>query len=161
MKYLASFIMLLLLWLILANPDSAWEWLTGAAVALLLSVVLGRLYRPVPIAILDPVRWLWFVVYALYFIYYCIRANLDVAYRALHPDMPIRPGIVKVQTRLKSDIAKTFLANSITLTPGTLTIDIMGNSLFIHWINIVTDDPDGQTDIIVRRFETLLERIFE
>jgi len=94
-------------------------------------------------------------------LFYCLRANLDVAVRVIHPDVPIRPGIVKVRTTLKSDMAKTFLANSITLTPGTLTIDIDGDDFYVHWINIHTDDAARQTAEICGRFEPLLRRIFE
>ncbi len=96
-----------------------------------------------------------------YFAYYCVRANFDVAYRVLHPNVPIRPGIVRVRTELTSDLAKTFLANSITLTPGTLTIDIDGQDFYVHWINIESDDPEEQTEIIIRRFERMLKEIFE
>jgi multicomponent Na+:H+ antiporter subunit E len=84
-----------------------------------------------------------------------------VAYRVLHPDMPIRPGIVKVRTDLESEMAKTFLANSITLTPGTLTVDIDGSDLYIHWINVVGEGVEAHSDLIVRRFEKLLRRVFE
>ena len=90
-----------------------------------------------------------------------VKANLDVAYRVLHMDLPIRPGIVKVKSTLQSDLGLTFLANSITLTPGTLTVDIIGNELYIHWINVLTDDPEQQTAIIVRRFENILKKVFE
>ena len=79
----------------------------------------------------------------------------------MHPDVPIRPGIVRVRTKLNSEMAKTFLANSITLTPGTLTIDINGQDLYVHWINIHTDDPAKRYGEIVGRFEGLLRRIFE
>jgi len=58
-------------------------------------------------------------------------------------------------------LAKTFLANSITLTPGTLTVEIDGQDLYIHWIYIATDDPEEQTRIIVERFEPMLKEIFE
>ena len=94
-------------------------------------------------------------------LYLCVRSNLDVAYRVLHPDMPIRPGIVKVRTTLKSEIAKTFLANSITLTPGTLSVDIDGQDLYVHWINVRGEDPEEHTAEIVKPFEGLLRRIFE
>jgi multicomponent Na+:H+ antiporter subunit E len=84
-----------------------------------------------------------------------------VAYRVLHPDVPIRPGIVKVSTTLETRLARTFLANSITLTPGTLTVDIDGQDLYVHWIYVHTDDPEEQTRQIVRRFEGFLKKVFE
>lgn len=106
-------------------------------------------------------RWLWLFIYVPYFLYLCVKANLDVAYRVIHPDLPIRPGIVKVTTSLKTNLAKTFLANSITLTPGTLVVDMVGSDLYVHWINVTTDDPEQQRQAIVQPFEPLLKRIFE
>lgn len=162
MKRIVLFAVLFLLWLLFTWSLDGQQVITGVILAAVLSVLLAGLYRETSgKKLLNPARWLWFVIYAVYFAYYCIKANLDVAYRVLHPDMPIRPGIVKVRTTLKTDMAKTFLANSITLTPGTLTIDIVGEQLYIHWINITTDDPQEQTDIIVRRFENILRRVFE
>jgi multicomponent Na+:H+ antiporter subunit E len=51
-----------------------------------------------------------------------VLANIDVAYRVLHPKMPIDPGVIEFETSLRSDFALVTLANSITLTPGTITI---------------------------------------
>jgi multicomponent Na+:H+ antiporter subunit E len=92
-----------------------------------------------------------------------IKANFDVAYRVVHPKLPIKPGIVKVKTRLKSDTGLTFLANSITLTPCTMSVDIDRENgyLYIHWINVKSTDVEKATEIIVSRFEKILEKIFE
>jgi multicomponent Na+:H+ antiporter subunit E len=81
--------------------------------------------------------------------------------RVLHPDLPIRPGIVRIRTTLKSEMAKTFLANSITLTPGTLVMDIDGQDLYIHWIYVREGDTAQRTAEICGVFERLLRRIFE
>ncbi|HHH78266.1 MAG TPA: cation:proton antiporter, partial [Thermoplasmatales archaeon] len=63
------------------------------------------------------------------------KANFDVAYRVITGK--INPGIVKMSPGLKSDTALTFLANSITLTPGTLSVDTDDEkNLYVHWINI-------------------------
>ena len=161
MRRITFFLALMIIWLLLTWSVEMQQVIAGAVLALVLAFVLGRAFPGETAKVFNPIRWLWFVAYAVYFAYYCIRANLDVAYRVLHPDMPIRPGIVKVQTDLETDIAKTFLANSITLTPGTLTIDIEGPDLYIHWISITSDDPGEQTGIIVKRFEGMLRRIFE
>jgi len=59
-------------------------------------------------------------------------ANLHVAYLALSPKMPIDPQIIRFKTKLESDIAWVALANSITLTPGTITIDIREGEFFVH-----------------------------
>ncbi len=106
-------------------------------------------------------RIIWFLWYLPIFLWECVKANIDVAYRVLSPRMPIKPGIVKVRTGLKTDIAKTFLANSITMTPGTLSVDIKGDVLYIHWIYVRDEDMEKATQIIVSKFEKHLKRIFE
>ncbi len=161
MRRLVFFVILFMLWLLLVWSVDRQELIAGFLVTLLVAGVLGGMYLKEPKRIFAPARWFFFLVYLPYFLFYCIRANIDVAYRVIHPDMPIRPGIVKVVTSLKTDIAKTFLANSITLTPGTLTIDIVGQDLYVHWIYVESDDPEEQTKEIVKRFEPLLARIFE
>ena len=111
---------------------------------------------------LSPVRVFWFLVYVPVFSYYMVKANIDVLYRALHPQMPIRPGIVKIKTSLKSDSAITALANSITLTPGTLTVDLTEDGyLYIHWIYVKSDDMEQATRQIAGPFEWFIRRIFE
>ena len=84
-----------------------------------------------------------------------------MAYRIIHPRLPINPGIVKIKTALVSPLAHAFLANYITLTPGTLTIDIEGEYLYIHWIYVVTEDMERATGIIAGRFEPILKKVFE
>jgi multicomponent Na+:H+ antiporter subunit E len=107
-------------------------------------------------------RIFWMAIYIPVFFWYVIVANLDVVYRVVHPEMPIHPGIVKVKTTLKNPAGRTMLANSITLTPGTLTVDIADDDyLYIHWINVKSDDIEQATKDIVARFETFLRRIFE
>jgi multicomponent Na+:H+ antiporter subunit E len=67
-----------------------------------------------------------------------------------------------VRTSLKTDVAKTCLANSITMTPGTLTVDMNGEGeLYIHWINVRDERVERATEIIVERFERILKRVFE
>ncbi len=153
------------LWLLLVAPWPVTEhWpdvLLGVVVSLLVATLLSHIYPDNPHKALDPRRIFWFLVYVPYFLFHCVRANLDVAYRVLHPDVPIRPGIVHVRTGLASEMAKTFLANSITLTPGTLTVDIQGQDLYIHWICVEGRGTEAHTAAIVTRFERLLRRIFE
>ena len=165
MKFCVFLVTLLGLWVLLVWPfplaTHVPDLVAGAIVALILTVFLRHLYREAPKRLFSPKRWLCLLLYLPYFFYYCLRANLDVAYRVLHPDVPIHPGIVKVRTDLQTDIAKTFLANSITLTPGTLTVDIIGQDFYVHWINIKSDDVEEQTKEIIKRFEWLLKEIFE
>lgn len=156
-----QFLIIFILWLLLTWSLALQEIIVGVAVALLLSLALHDVFLQGSEKLMQPRRYFWFLAYLPVYSYYVVQANFDVAYRVLHPELPIRPGIVKVHTSMKSDMGRTFLANSITLTPGTLTVDIIGDHLYIHWINITTDDPQEETEIIVRRFERYLRRIFE
>jgi multicomponent Na+:H+ antiporter subunit E len=155
------FLAVLALWLLLFWRLDWSVVLAGAAFSVLVTASLGPRFPAGIEKVLDLRRWFFAALYLPYFLFYCIKANLDVAVRVIHPDVPIRPGIVKVRTNLTSEMAKTFLANSITLTPGTLTIDIDGQDLYVHWINIKVEDPEKRFAEIVGRFEPLLRRIFE
>lgn len=106
----------------------------------------------------------WLICYAVIFLWECVKANVDVASRVLHPDMPIRPGTVKVKVSLKSDIGLTFLANSITLTPGTTSVDVDKENgwLYVHWIYVRDGYGKGTVKLpVVEKFENILKRIFE
>lgn len=73
-----------------------------------------------------------FIIYIPWIIYQIVLANIDVAYRVLHPKMPIDPKIITFKTKLISDLSLTTLANSITLTPGTITVDIKDGVYYVH-----------------------------
>lgn len=106
------------------------------------------------------VRLAWFVLYIFVFLWECLKANIDVAYRVIHPGLPIRPGTIKVKVGLTSDIGLTFLANSITLTPGTTSVDVDKATGFLYVHMLYTGV--GQTRLkIVDKFENILKRIFE
>ncbi len=143
-------------------PD--WQHIvTGVFVSALVAYLTGDFFLKRPHLFAHAPRYLWFLYYVPIFIWECFKANIDVAYRVIHPDMPIHPGIVKVKTSLKSDTALTFLANSITLTPGTLSIDIDRENgfLYVHWIEVREKDTEKATKLVVERFERILKRIFE
>ena len=161
MKWLMCLLAVFALWMLLFWSVDPWVLGTGAFFALLVATFLGDIYPDKLEKTLDPRRWFFFLIYVPYFLFWCLKANVDVALRVIHPDVPIRPGIVKVRTSLTGEMAKTFLANSITLTPGTLTIDIDGQDFYVHWINISTEDAERRTAEICGRFEPLLRRIFE
>jgi multicomponent Na+:H+ antiporter subunit E len=90
-----------------------------------------------------------------------VKANLDVARRVLSPSLPINPAIVKIHLNLKGDISKLTLANSITLTPGTLSLEIDDDCIYVHWIDIKTDDPKKIKKAIVGSLEKRIGGIFE
>lgn len=157
------FILALLIWSFLTWPPDYQHLIIGIVVSSFVSFMTGDMFIKRPHVFRHINRYLWFLYYIPLFIWECIKANIDVAYRVAHPDLPINPGIVKVKTTLKSDTALTFLANSITLTPGTMSVDIdeKNSFLYIHWIDVKDKDMQKATEIIVKKFEDILRRIFE
>ncbi len=158
-----------LFWLLLVWPVSPYDgqllWgdiAVGAVAAAVVALVMRDVVSHQFGRLLEPARYFWAAVYLVVFGYYVVKANLDVAYRVLHPSMPIRPGIVKVRSKLRSDSARTALANSITLTPGTLTVDITADGIFyVHWINVVSIEEEDAARQILGRFEWFIQKILE
>ena len=161
MRYVAVFILSLIFRLLLTFRFTVSNLIVGSVASIICSAIFARYYLDSVYKFLQPKRYFWFIIYLFIFIWECIKANIDVAYRVLHPAMPIRPGIVKVRTTLKSDFAKMLLANSITMTPGTISVDIIGDNLFIHWIYIRSEDPEVYTGMITGAFEKYIKRIIE
>ncbi|MDD5687759.1 MAG: Na+/H+ antiporter subunit E [Elusimicrobia bacterium] len=157
------FIIAFLVWLTLSWSVDWQHLLIGFMVSLLVSYLTGDLFTKNPHKFRQPGRYLWFLKYIPVFLWEMIKANLDLAYRVIHPNMPIKPGIVKVKTKLKSEAGLTFLANSITLKPGTTSVDIDQENgyIYIHWINVKSEDMGKATEIIVKKLEDILEKIFE
>jgi multicomponent Na+:H+ antiporter subunit E len=81
----------------------------------------------------------------------------------INPRLPIRPGIVKIKSHLTKDSALTVLTNSITLTPGTLTVDINPETheIYVHCIVVESTDVEYNTNNIAGRFEKLIREVFE
>jgi multicomponent Na+:H+ antiporter subunit E len=138
----------------------AGEALIGIGVGLTIAYGLRRMFRP-EIDLLGHSRRLPLAgYYVVTFLWEVLTANLDVAYRVLAPSMPIEPDVVEVPLRVESDAAITSIANSITLTPGTLTMDHdrETNTLYVH--GIVGTRREAVLEPI-RRWEDLLLVIFD
>ena len=167
MKRSIYFIISFILWMLLTWPvvDGQIDIqivIAGLIASLIVAIMFHEILPEEHHVFISPVRIFWFLIYIPVFFYYIIKANLDVVYRALHPKMPINPGIVKIKTNLKTNSGITALANSITLTPGTLTVDLTEDGyLYIHWINVRSDDVEQATKFIAQRFEWFLKKIFE
>ncbi|MCK4998725.1 MAG: Na+/H+ antiporter subunit E [Anaerohalosphaera sp.] len=149
-------------WLLLTWSLDIQVVIAGVAASVVVALLFHEMLPKEHHVFISPVRIFWFLVYIPVFFYYMVKANLDVVYRALHPDMPIRPGIVKVKTNLKTESGITALANSITLTPGTLTVDLTEDGfLYVHWIYVKHEDVEQATQDIAAKFEWYIKRIFE
>lgn len=158
------FVLAFLVWCFLSwVPD--WQHIVvGIFVSVFVSFMTGDFFMQRPGNLTHPARYFYFIFYYFpVFLFEVLKANIDVAYRVLHPKLLINPGIVKIKTTLKSDTALTFLANSITLTPGTLSVDIDKERgfLYIHWIDVKYKDVEAATKAIASRFEKILKKIFD
>jgi len=160
-NFLYLFLFLMLVWLALTSTVNIQELTAGIIISLILSLVLSKNYLELGLPPLSIKRIFFSIVYILVLLLEIVRANFDVAYRVIHPKMPIKPGIVTIKTGLKQDIAKLILANSITLTPGTFTLDILGDTLLVHWINVKGKNMKERTKLIAWKFEKYLRIIFE
>lgn len=158
-----TFIISLLLWMCL-SASFDWQHITiGIIIASFVAFTMGDMFADQAWKWFNIKRYLWFGIYIIVFTGECIKANIDVAARVLSPRLPINPGIVKVKTILKTESSLTFLANSITLTPGTLSVDIDRENgiLYIHWIYVKSEDIERTSRIIVSKFERILKEVFE
>lgn len=72
------------------------------------------------------------VRYLVWLVWNILLANLEVARLILHPRMPINPSLVTFETRLRDPMARVVVANTITLTPGTVTIDLEDQAYLVH-----------------------------
>ena len=141
------------------------ELIIGAIFALIVAAIVRKIFAAENLRLLNPKRWFLLLAYIIWpFFPAMAKANIDVAYRVITGK--INPGIVKISPDLKTDLGITMLANSITLTPGTLSVDIDEdkNDLYIHWININEKALKGESvdcKYICGNFDKWVRRIAE
>ena len=84
-----------------------------------------------------------------------VKSNVDVARRVLSPSLPVSPRVFTVDSSQKTSVGRTIYANSITLTPGTVTIDVIGSRLEVHALTTGSAEgvKSGRMDARVTRFE--------
>lgn len=159
--FLWSFFFLIIVWFFLTTTFHYQEFWVGIIVAFIVALFTNEFYIRLGFPPVSPKRFIFFLWYIIILFIEIIKANFDVAYRVIHPSLPINPGVVIIQTKLKSDLAKTILANSITLTPGTFTLDIQEDKMLIHWIDVKATDIEKTTELIGGKFEKYLRIIFQ
>lgn len=93
--------------------------------------------------------------YILWLLFSIIKANIQVAYLVLHPKMPIQPGLLRFRTRLRTNVGHIILANSITLTPGTITVDLSEGTYLVHALV-----PEAADSLLEAKMQNKLEAIF-
>jgi multicomponent Na+:H+ antiporter subunit E len=157
--FVLSVLLLLSIWVLMIDDISNQEIGVGLGVSVLLSLLFARHSKILQDFKLNPKAIGYFFIFLCVFFYELIKSNIDVAFRVINPKLPINPGIVRVKTKLKSRLGRLMLANSITLTPGTLTLETKGDVFYIHWIDVSSENIDDSTEKIVKKFEKYLEVI--
>jgi len=173
---LSTAIVCYLFWLVITGQITAliaWEGVSlqvlaaGVIVRVITALFSARFFiHKKAFYLFNPKRFFIGLYYCtIAFMWELIKANVDVARRAFSPKKAINPGIVKIKSNLKSEYALAALANSITLTPGTITLDIVEeggeNYYYIHWIDVASEDIDGASDAIAGTLEKWVRRIWE
>lgn len=139
-------------YLLIGGTIDTFNLLTGVVVGGLATAMFARIAfvsSPSPRQIIA--RSVRGAVYSVYLFWEIAKANLSVAYLVLHPDLPIEPKMERFRAAVWGDLEVTTLANSITLTPGTLTVDVR-DSLYIHSLteDARVDLADGGLERAVR-----------
>ena len=149
MSFAVTFILLLVFWIFMSGLFDLWHFGLGVVSCALIAYLSNDLLftdRQVSGKRTELVRLVTYIPWLLYQIY---LANIYVAKLALHPRMNelIFPHIVKFRTRLKSDMAIMTFANSITLTPGTITVLIEDDYFYVHALDLpLADSLPGEME---------------
>ena len=152
--------LLLVAWLWLNNTVHPGHVVLGSLLSLAIPY-LTRRFWPEPIVVDRPLRVIQYVAIVSYDI---ILANLQLAALILGPVSRLRPAFVRVPVDLRTDFAITMLASTVTLTPGTVSVDVEGNvadgrRLVVHVLRCVDEQELVQS--IKDRYERRLQEIFE
>ncbi len=144
-------------WLLLVNQLTAGHVVLGALLGWLIPFATARFW-PEPVRIRHPLSLLHYLGILLVDI---VRGSFHVARLVLHDPDRLRPAFVPVPLALKTDLAISLLANTISLTPGTVSARLSADrrTLIVHALN--TADADGLIAEIKQRYEAPLQRIFE
>ncbi|MEN8167653.1 MAG: Na+/H+ antiporter subunit E [Pseudomonadota bacterium] len=151
---------LLSIWLVVNASLAVDVIVVGVLVATILAIPLASFAGAYADIRLTPKALMHYILYLGVFLWELVLANLNLARIVFSPKIDIHPGIVKVRTRLQSRTGRLVLANSITLTPGTLVVDIDDDVLYVHWIDVTTQDSEQATREIAAKFEKYLEVIY-
>jgi len=157
MKYIATFLILFLNWVIWSGMFDAFHLSLGVISCALVTFISHDLLFKEGFSYRNIVEAVRFIKYIPWLLYQIILSNIHVAYLVLHPKMPIEPFMISVPTKLKKDISLVTYATSITLTPGTITADIVDRKHYIvHCISKKVAD-----DLFTGDMEKRIAHIFE
>jgi multicomponent Na+:H+ antiporter subunit E len=149
---IGKFILLFLVWIGISNSLASYELIVGAIVSFIVVYFFTDRSKLNLFSILK--KYIFFIPL---FLKELVKSNLEVAKIVLSPKIDIKSGIVDLQTTLINDSDKLLLANSITLTPGTLTLELDGDHLYVHVLDIKEDEKEYLQEKIVGKFEKVID----
>ncbi len=135
MRFVLTASIMFVFWIFLSGEFSFILLFSGIISSLLVSYISHDLLIGNGDMKLGFIRTIRFIRFLPWLLWQIVLANIDLAIRTLHPKMPINPMLINFKNNLKTDLGMVILANSITLTPGTVTIDVNENNFFIHVIS--------------------------
>ncbi len=132
-KYIVPIALLFLFWMVLSPKFGVQAILLGAILSTLV-VIYSKdiLFSDTEMPLYQMKHLLNMLHFVGVLVVEIFKANIDVARIVLNPKMPIQPHFIKVPMMLQNDINKVIFGNSVTLTPGTLTVDILEDGFIIH-----------------------------
>ncbi len=165
--FIVTFILCAAFWVILTGSFAAQELIAGALVSAVVAWFSAKFFvHHNAFWLFNPGRFFSLIYYCLVvFVWELIKANVSMALIALSPKLNINPGIVRVPVSLESDYGLAMLADSITLTPGTITVDMEQEEdrtwFYIHWIDVSEFDREKAGDDIKGTMEKWVRRIWK
>ncbi len=151
----STFLLCFVFWLLLTWSFETQELVAGAIVSLAAALFSARFFiHDKAFWLFNPAKFGALFCYVFVFLGELIKANVDVAKRCFGGCTNVNPGIVKVPVDLGPDYAQAMLANSITLTPGTITVLLENNVLCVHCLD--KSMAEGLEDsVFVRRLRRI------
>ena len=163
---LSTFIVCMLFWVLITWNFSVQELAGGAVVSLAVALFSARFFvHEKAFWLFNPAKFFGLILYVFIFLWELIKANWDVACRVFGGCKDIHPGIVKIPVDVESDYGRAMVANSITLTPGTITLDAVEEDgkayYYIHWIDVKSTDEEEAGNMIKGTLEKGVRRVFK
>ena len=125
-------ISLLVLWIILSGHYTLLQLSLGILSVLIVTIVSSRMNLIIFDQPILQLYFIKFIPYGFWLMIQILKSNIDVCIRILNPKLPINPQLITVKSTQASNLAKVIYANSITLTPGTISIDLNDSEIEVH-----------------------------
>jgi multicomponent Na+:H+ antiporter subunit E len=156
--FVLQVVVLFAFWSVLSDQRRPLFFAMGLVTALVVSLLTNRIVATVLTGPSGSVgdrlaRSWWFVVFAVWVLWKIVGASVQVAYFAIHPGLPFRPGFVRFETAMQRPLSRVVLATAITIVPGTMTVRLDGSTYLVHALL-----PDAFDDLRDARMQNMIGR---